>query len=50
MSLIKDPQNKAHKLNYLFSYLIILVTLGHIIIPLQLLPLITQINLTKTPP
>jgi len=36
MSLIEDPQNKAHKLNYLFSYLIItLVTLGHVIISLQ---------------
>jgi hypothetical protein len=50
MSLIKDPQNKAHKLNYLFSYLIILITLGHIFFFLQLLPLITQIDLTKNTP
>jgi hypothetical protein len=36
MPLIKDPQNRAHKLNYLFPYSPILVPLGHIIIYLQL--------------
>jgi hypothetical protein len=35
MPLIKDPQNRAHKLNYLFPYSPILVPLGHIIIYLQ---------------
>jgi len=30
MSLIKDSQNKAYKLNYLFPYLLIILPLGHI--------------------
>jgi hypothetical protein len=29
---IKDPQGEVHKLNYLFSYLLILLSLSHIII------------------
>jgi hypothetical protein len=32
MFQVKDPQGEAHKLNYLFSYLLILLSLSHIII------------------
>jgi hypothetical protein len=30
MSLVKDSQNKAYKMNHLFPYLLIILPLGHI--------------------
>ncbi len=47
MPLVKDLSNKAHKLNYIFSYISILLTLGHNIVYLQLLPLVTHLGVTK---
>jgi hypothetical protein len=40
MSLVEYFQDKVHKLNYLFSYLFILLLLNHIIIYWLFLPLI----------
>jgi hypothetical protein len=47
MPLIKDLPSRAQKLNYLFPYLSILLPLGHIIIYLQLLPLVTHLGVTR---
>jgi hypothetical protein len=44
MPLVQDSQDKTYKLNYLFSYSRILLCLGHIIIYLQLLPLLTHLG------
>jgi hypothetical protein len=41
MPLVKDPHDKAHKLNYLYPYSSTFQPLGYIIIYLQFLPLIT---------
>jgi len=47
MPLVEDLRGKAHKLNYVFSYLPILLTLGHNIIYLQFLLLVTHLGVTK---
>jgi hypothetical protein len=47
MPLVLKNLNKTHKLNYLFSYLSILLPLRNIIIYLQLLSLVTCLDVIK---